>query len=241
MRNTQLFHAPCHRCGNMFQKIGKDNKICDDCNITKKNNLKRKEKLKEEYFQKKEELNKIRDNATLENYKILDAAYTIGKKLWGTHFTIVRLAYDMDMPYTTVHRCLSLRKAHPISWALVKENKLSVFKLAMICSLKSKAYQDEIVKMVIEDNLSTCQIKGIKINNIEDVNKERHRLAIEKGYSRKDSAYTHFNHWMERGKIFLLMDVNKLPKNKIETIKQNLKGLNKNIKTYINEKLLLAN
>jgi len=116
---------------------------------------------------------------------------------------------------------------------LVKEGKLSVFKLAMICQSKNKTYQDEIIDMVIEDDLSTSQISGLKVKSIEDVNKERHRIACEKGYSRKDSAYRNFCNWVERGSLFLLMDENHLPESGIEEIRDKLKRLNKNIDKYL--------
>ena len=236
MNKKQRFSRPCKRCNETFTPTSRESWICEKCNKMnqrRKSINENKKKLKLKYFAKKEQLNKLRDNATLENYKILSEAHKLGKQIWNSRFTLIKLAEDMDMPYTTVHRCLSLSKANKSAWELVKDGKLSVFKLAMICSLKSKTYQDEIIKMVVKDNLSTYQIKTLKINQIEDVNIERHRLAVENGYSRKSSAYYNFHNWINRGKLFLTMDIDKLPKDKIPVIKEELEKLNKRIKLYL--------
>lgn len=239
----EFYDRPCKRCNEMYEPDSKGGVICSNCNkitqkvkekkLMRKKLNKNKEKWKVIYYEKKQQLDKIRDNITLQNYKILSEALKIGRKIWGTNFTIVTLSNDMDIPYTTVKRCLSLNRANKKSWKLVEEGKLSVFKLAMICALKSITYQDEIVKIVVEENLSTYAIKGIYIDSIEDVNKERHRLAVEKGYSRKSSAYHNFNNWIDRGKLFLLMNTENLPDSKIESIKQGLKDLDNRIKTYL--------
>lgn len=207
---------------------GKFQKICNNCSGSY-----HKELLKKSYFQSKEELDNLRDDATLSNWKILSKAYKLGKKIWGARFTKQQLSFDMDIPYTTVGRCLSLDRANKKSWKLVREKKLSVFKLAMICQLKSITYQDEIIEMVVADNLSTYQIKTLRVDNLKDINKERHRLAIEKGYSRSDSAYCHFKSWTERGRMFLLMDKSYLPKSKIGDINRRLKSLKIEINKYL--------
>ncbi len=192
-----------------------------------------KEKLKKTYFSIKLELDNLRDNITLKRWKILSKAYTTGKKIWGKHFTRQRLAFDMEMPMTTVLRCLSLDRANKRSWKFVEEKKLSVFKLAMICQLKNRTYQDEIADMIIADGLSTYQITTLKVRNLKDINKERHRLACEKGYSRNSSAYRNFNTWIERGKLFLLMDESHLPKDKIPQIKEKVTKLRNDMNTYL--------
>ena len=232
MKPKHRFTRPCKRCDEIFTPTGRENRICDKCNKSNQR-TKNKEKLKLKYFAKKEQLNKLRDNATLENYKILSEAQKLGKQIWNSHFTLIKLAEDMDMPYTTVHRCMSLSRASKSAWKLVKEGKLTAFKLAMICSLKNKKYQDKIIKIVVKDNLSTYQIKTLTIKQIEDVNVERHRLAVENGYSRERSAYYSFNNWINRGKLFLTMDIDKLPKDKIPVIKEELEKLNRKIKLYL--------
>jgi len=192
-----------------------------------------KQTKEKQYFHQKELLNAIRDDITLKRWKILSKAYKLGKQVWGTKFTRQRLAIDMEMSITTVLRCLSLDRANKRTWKLIKEKKLSAFKAAQICMSKCKTYQDEIVDMVIEENLSTYQITSIKINDFEDISKEKHRLACAAGYSRKSSAYNSLINWVNRGKLFLMMSQDYLPKDKLPEIKTNLKALADKIKDYI--------
>lgn len=224
----KFFKRPCSNCDKTFAPTGKYQRLCDSCRYTSN-----KSKLETSYFRHKKQLDEIRDNITLRRWKILSLAYKKGKNIWGSSFTRQKLAFDMDMSLTTVLRCLSLDKANKRSWKLVNEKKLSIFKLAMICFSKNADFQDEIVKMVIEDNLSTYKITQLKINNIKDVNKERQRLACENGYSRKDSAYSNFSNTIDRIKIFLLMDKKHLPENKIKDIEKKLIKLNKDINNYL--------
>ena len=219
---------PCQRCEDMFRPTGKFQRLCEKCR-----GVDNKSKLKAQYKEQKILLDEVKDSTILKKWKILSEAYKIGKKVWGPHFTRQRLAFDMDIPMTTVLRCLSLDRESKKSWRLVDEGKISVFKLAMICQLKDRTFHDEIVAMVIKDNLSTYKIKDLKIDNLSDINKERHRLAIEKGYSRKSSAYYNFNNWIYRGKMFLLMDTKHLPESKVDDIKKELKALNLKIKKYL--------
>lgn len=226
------FKRPCNRCGKSFDKIGKYQKICKDCNQSRNS---AKLTLQTKYFKQKEKLDTIRDNATLSNWKILSEAYSIGKKIWGTKFTRVQLASDMEMPISTVLRCLSLDKATKKSIKLMKDGKISTFKLAMICQGKDRTYQDEIVKMVIDNNYSTYQIKSLHVKKLKDINLERLRLATEKGFARKDTAAAGFQNWISRGKLFLLVDKDNIPNNKINEIKKDLLVLNKKIESYIND------
>jgi hypothetical protein len=196
----------------------------------------KKEELKVKYFASKVELDKIRSDATLAKWKVLSKNYKLGKKIWGHHFTREKLAQDMEMPYTTCLRCLSLDKANANSWKKHKAGKISTFKLAMICHQKSINFQDELVDMVIKDNLSTYEISELRINIVEDINKERHKIAVQQGYSRKSSAAEQFQRWINRGKLFLLMKDKALTKTKQKEIKTQLKELNKRIEWYCNEK-----
>jgi len=191
------------------------------------------EELKRKYKEEKSKLDKIRSNATIEKWKILSRAYKIGRKIWGHHFSRQRLSFDMEIPLTTTLRCLALDKANKKTWKLINSDKISAFKVAQICQSRNKHYQDEIVDMVIENNMSTYNIKKMKINCFSDINKERHRLACEEGYSRKSSAYEHFNHWIIRGNMFMLIKKENLPEGKIEDLEKGLKDLKKNINNYI--------
>ena len=108
MNKTGLFKRPCIRCNELFRPTSKFQKICPDCN---KSISRSKESMKKRYFNTKEELDLIRHNATLAKWKALSRAYKLGKKVWGRRFTRERLSLDMDVPYTTVQRCLSLDRA----------------------------------------------------------------------------------------------------------------------------------
>lgn len=197
-----------------------------------------KEKLKEKYFGSKDELSKMRDDITLKRWKILSKAYKIGKKIWGTKFTREKLSIDMDIPYTTTIRCLSLDRVNKRNWNLIDKGKISVFKVAQICQSKNITYQDEIVDLVIKENYSTYQIKTLKVGSLKDISKEKHRLAIENGYSGKESAYRNFNMWIDRGHLFLIMDKDKLTNNKREEVINKLKILNKKIDSYLDSSFI---
>lgn len=137
------------------------------------------EELRRKYQKEKAKLDQIRSDATIEKWKILSKAYKLGKQIWGNHFSRQRLAFDMEIPLTTVLRCLALDKANKRTWKLIKDGKISAFKVAQVCQSKSYHYQDEVIDLVIEKNVSTYKIKGLKVNCLGDINKERHRLACE--------------------------------------------------------------
>lgn len=189
--------------------------------------------LEKRYNIQKKLLDNLRSNATLEKWKILSKAYRLGKQIWGSSFTRERLAHDMDMPMTTVLRCLALDRANPRTLKLMKSGKITAFKVAQICYSKSKAFQDEIVDMVINGNISTYNIKTIKVNSLSDISKEKHRLACERGYSRAGSAYHNFNNWMIRGKLFMLMDQKHLPEKKLDELIRDLRKLQLMINIYL--------
>lgn len=193
------------------------------------------EELKKKYFMKKEELNALRSQITLERWRILSEAYKIGKEIWGRNYSVKKLALDMDIPRTTVIRCLSLDKANKRTWKFIKEGKISAFQVAQITSTKNKTFQDEIVDMVIKENLSTYQLKKLKVNSIEDMNKERHRIAVEQGYTKKDSAYRSFSVWLNRGYLYLKIKKEHLPKSKQEELIKGLKRLKRDIDKFVRE------
>ncbi len=194
-----------------------------------------KELLKIQYFESKEQLSAMRDEITLSRWKTLSTANKIGKKIWGRRFTRKRLSEDMDIPYTTMLRCLSLDRANKRTWKLIKNGKISVYKVAQICQSKCRTYQDEIVDLVIKEDYSTYQITTLNIKNLGDINKERHRLACENGYSRKSSAYYNFSSWVDRGTMFLLMDKKHLPEDRLKEIDSKLKRLNGQIGRYLKD------
>lgn len=195
----------------------------------------KRDALKKKYFASKEDIDTIRDSTTLLKWEILSKANKIGKQIWGHKFTTNQLAIDMGLPYTTTKRCLSLDNATHESWQLLKGKKISAFKLAMVCLLKSKTFQNEIVTAVIEDNMSTHQIKAFKPRSIEDVNKWRHQKAVEAGYSRQESAHRNFKNWITRGSMFMIMPLSSVgTKNKADVI-EGLKLLQIKIGNYLDK------
>lgn len=196
---------------------------------------KTKQQLENEYEKIKQQLIKLRDNVTLKKWKLLSKAYKIGKQRYGRSFTKLQLSKDMNIPWSTTCRCLALDKATPENWEKVNDGQLSVFKLAMICQQKNNKFQNEIADIVISDNLSTNQIKRIKAGSLNDVNVWRHQKAVEKGYSREDSAYRSFSVWIDRGFRMLLMKRNVLTGKKRNDIDNKLRKLRDKITKYLGE------
>lgn len=221
--------CPCKKCHKPFIPTGKSSRICEDCSMAPGS----KHSLKKRYFQSKEQLDIIRSDETLAKWKVLSKAYRLGKRIWGNSFTRQRLAFDMDLPYTTTHRCLSLDKANKRTWKLIRAKKISASRVAYICQTKSKTYQDEIIDLVISKNYSTYQIKQLRINNLKDIDKEKLRLELEPKFSQKGHAARSFEIWINKGKLLLLLKEKALSKQKYAEIKEELKGLNKRIERYI--------
>lgn len=228
----QYFKKLCARCDDPFTPTGKYQKLCDKC---RDKNHKSKEYLKIKYFKTKETIDKISHNATLAKWKALAHGYQLGKRIWGSRFSKQILSEDMEMPMSTVLRCLSLDRANPKSIKLMEEGKISAFKLAMVCHSKSKTFQDEMVNMVIEDNLTTYQIKSLKINNVKDIGLEKLRLAVDKGFSRGSSAVRSLENWIERGQMILLIKKSAIKGDRLAHVKDKLKDLNKKIERYLDE------
>jgi len=193
-----------------------------------------KEKLILSYKKLKEQLDKQRSSETLKKYKILSKAYKLGKQIYGkNNFSIWQLALDFELPYSTTKRILALNKANKNTWKLINEGKISAFKVAMVLLKKDSFYQDETIKMVIEENLSTYQIKSLKIKNLEDIQKERLRLAVENGFARASTAWYSFRYTLERLNELLIMDTNMLPKSKLPELKNKIKDLKQKLEKYM--------
>jgi hypothetical protein len=197
---------------------------------------KQKEKLGERYEELKKEMVAAKDQETLAKYKILNEAMKIGKKMHRT-FSELQLASDFEIGLTTVKRLLSLNRASDKTWEHIKSGKISAFKVSQICSTKNRHFQEEIVEKVIDQELSTYDIKHIRVNNIEDLNKYRFEKAIKEGYSRKNSAYKNFENAILRMKLFMSMDIVHFPRKTLPEIESRLKELNQTINLYIKKKL----
>lgn len=195
-----------------------------------------KESLILAYNKLKEELDKERHSETLRKYKILSKAYDLGIEIYGRDkFSVNRLSLDFDLPYTTTKRILALRKANKRTWKLIKDKKITSFKVAMCLMRKNTLYQDEIIDMVMKDNLSTFQIRSLKVKNLQDIKKERLKVAVERGFYRNDVACNSFLYTLERLEELLKLKRENLPKSKIPVIIKKLKDIQGKINDFIKE------
>ena len=188
------------------------------------------------YNKLKEELDKERHSETLRKYKILSKAYNLGVQIYGRNgFSVNRLSIDFDIPYTTVKRILALSKANKRTWQLIKDKKITSFKVAMCLMRKNSHYQDEIIDMVIKDNLSTYQIRSLRVKNLKDIQKERLKVAVERGFVRNHVACSSFIHTIERLEELLKLRKEDLPKSKIKVVIKRLRELKLKINDFIKE------
>jgi hypothetical protein len=94
------------------------------------------------YNKLKKELDKERHSETLRKYRILYKAYELGKKIYKSSFSTMKLSLDFDMPYTTTKRILTLKNANIKTWKKIKEGKITSFKVTQILLNKNNHYQD---------------------------------------------------------------------------------------------------
>jgi len=198
-----------------------------EVNLKKELLLKKFKKLKKNF---ESELH----SETLRKFKILSEAYKLGKQIYGrSNFSIFRLSYEFEVPYSTAKRILSLEKANKNTWKKIKEKKITSFKASMILLKKKNHYQDEMIDMVIKDNLSTYQIRSLNIENLQDIKKERLRIAVENGFARSTTAYISFYNTLSRMNELLSLGLGYLPKNKLPELKDKLLELPPKIKEYV--------
>lgn len=197
--------------------------------------LELKKTLEEEYFNLKVEYEKCEDSITLKRFKILDAAFKIGKKVYGTRFSLYRLAWDFEIPYTTIKRILSLRKANVNTWNLIKEGKISAAKAAFTLASKSTTYQDFIFEMIIKNNLSYPGIKKMKVNEYKDMKKTRTQIAVDKGFCRDRQATASLLSSVRRLDILLALEEKHILPSRKALVIRNLKILSVKINEFIKE------
>ena len=199
-----------------------------------KENQDPKKELVEQYKKLQKEFIRVDDDETIKKWKILSKAYKIGKEIYGGSFSIVKLAQHFDTPYTTTKRVLSLDRANERTWSLINEGKISAFKVAQICMNKSIKYQDQIVDLVIAENLSTYDIRDLRIKEGGlDVRTVKLEKAIQQGYTRKETALKSFEDTINR--MMKLLDINQkdLPEKKIPKIIDMLEELQMKINVKI--------
>jgi len=187
----------------------------------------------QEYNKLKEDYHNLIDSETLRKYHILSKAEKLSRKIYGIKYSLDRLCNDFDVPRTTAKRILSLNKANKTTWDLIKQKKISAFRVAYILSTKDTTYQDEIIKMAMEKDMSTYDIKQLRIKDYKDVEKSRLQLAIDRGFSRRFEAdYKLMQGILRLNTLLELKQEDITEKNRIK-IKNLLIKLNKKIEEYV--------
>ena len=195
--------------------------------------MKTKTTTTQRYDELKQQYQDQLSSETLSKYEILNEAFEIGKKLKGRSYTYVTLSIDFEVPYTTCKRVLALRKANKRNWKLIREGKISSFKVAMILLQKEITYQDELIDLVIKENLSTYDIKNLKDGSLKEVNDNRLKLAVDRGFARKRVAYLSFVKYLDRVNAMTLIDKVNLPQTKFKQLTKELNKTVKNINKFI--------
>jgi hypothetical protein len=175
----------------------------------------------------------IEDNETLRKYKILKELFVIGKKMHGYRFNLHKMSDDLDVPYTTVKRIMSLNKANKNTWKLIKENKITAFRVAYILSTRDNTYQDELINLAIEKNLTTYDIKKLRLKDYKDIEKARLSIAVEKGFARRDTCYNSFISTLTRFDDLFMIDKEQLPEKKIPILAKKLNQLKDDIPKFL--------
>jgi hypothetical protein len=193
-----------------------------------------KKNLIEKYKRLQKEFLKIDNDETLKKWKVLSKAYKIGKEIYGQDFSVLKLSQHFEIPYTTCKRVLSLDKSTQKTWKLIREKKISAFKVAQINLTRNIKYQDQIVDAVITDNLSTSQIKDIRVTekglNVKELRLEK---AIKEGYARVNTAYKSLRDTTKRMIRLLDIDKKNLPESRISEIIEFLDELQAKINKVI--------
>jgi hypothetical protein len=230
----------CLKCNKRYIPTGKNQKICLDCSLKGSWQRARKEKVIKSntlilaYNKLKEEYSKILHDETLKKYYILSKAFDLGHKIYGKSYSEVRLGLDFDIPQTTIHRILSLRRANKKTWKLIKSGKLSSFKATQILLTKNNRLQDQIVRAVINDKLSTSDISEYnKVTSLQEFKKIRLNEAVEKGFAKKSTAYISFAHYVYQLGKMLNLKKEDLPEDKLISIKYSLIDIKEKIDLFI--------
>lgn len=191
-----------------------------------------KEELKEKYEKLKEKLSDINHDVTLKKYKILSEAYQIGKEIYGRKYSYFRLSFDFEVPYTTVKRICSLDRANFNTWKLINKKKITSFKVAQILYQYGPTFQDELIKLTIDNNLSTYEIRELRCKSLSDIKKLRLKIAVNKGFARQSVAYNSFKNTMERMSTLMTIESEYLPKKKMPILKKDIKRLIKDMEKF---------
>lgn len=195
-------------------------------NYTKKN----KEQLAKRFAQLKEELSEVQSSETLNKYYILNEAYKIGRTLHGDDYSLARLSYDMECPYTTVKRVLSLQKASKDDWKLIKSGKIGAHKVAQILMQVDNEIAPEVIQTAVDENWSTSAIKKYRHGDIKAM---KLKMAVHQGFSRQETAMKSFQDTIRRLEELFKLEVEEYtPKNKA-TLESKLTGLRNKLNAFL--------
>lgn len=225
---------PCDCCHQMFLPPKRFTKYCKECQRKRYLNSHKtnKDELIKKYNLLKKELELIRSDMTLKKYKILIKAYKLGKKIYGHNYSYFRLSFDFEIPYTTVKRVCSLDKANFNTWKLINNKKISSFKVAQIIHQHGSTYQDELIKLTIDNELSTYEIRELSARSLDDIKKLRLKIAVNKGFAREHVALKAFHDAIDRMATLITIEQDKLPKNQLPKLKREIKILIKNMEDF---------
>lgn len=191
--------------------------------------------LIKQYEKLKKEFQRIDHDETLKKYEVLSKAHKLGKKIYGAHYSIAAMSIHFEIPYTTCKRIMSLERANENTWKQIHSGKLSAFKAAQICLTKNHDKQDDIVKAVIRDNLSTYQIKKLDVKDKQEFKEQRLNMAMQKGFARESTAYNSLMETIIRLEKLLDIEKDKLPNKKMSEIIEALENLKDKIEHKVDE------
>lgn len=204
--------------------------------IHKKVILMSEAELKKEYEDLKEKATKGKDLYNLHMFAVLTRAYEVGKKIYGQHFSLNKLAEDFGVTRFYIKRVFSLKKANPKTRQLIKEGKISVTKVMEIICKEGATFQDEIVEQVVNNNLKISDIKRLRSFKSLDEHREFQRLkAIETGYSERWAAARGFERAATSIRDALLIHPEELPRKRIDDVRGLLKSINDEIEEYLSK------
>lgn len=228
------FKKYCLDCKERFQPPTRFTRYCEKCKCKRHSNshkINRKELIKK-YDLLKKELELIRSDMTLKKYKILIKAYKIGKKIYGHNYSYFRLSFDFEIPYTTVKRVCSLEKANFNTWKLINKKKISSFKVAQIINQHGSTYQDELIKLTIDNELSTYEIRELRVRSLDDIKKLRLKIAVNRGFAREHAALKSFMDTIDRMATLMTIEQEKLPSNQLLKLKKKIETLIKKMEQF---------
>lgn len=198
--------------------------------MTRNYNKENKERLKGRFEELKKELSEVSSSSTIQKYQILSEAFKIGKVLHGRDYSLARLSYDMEVPYTTAKRVMSLSKATKEQWAMIKSKRIGAHKVAQILMSVDNDLAPDVMKLAIDKGWSTSMIKKYRHGNIRDI---KLKASVEKGFADKWGAMNAVKTTTERLNQLLDLDVSSFPYDKREKLRFMLVDTRNKINSFL--------